>query len=114
MRKQIRSDFLKNVYVENKKGTKFYKEYATSEWVYIPENFQELKELLLRRLQEFKVQLFDTGVTNDEDEIWVTGIRFRKDKTIAIRIKDDIPRVIMVGVNYSLMWELIKSILNHL
>ena len=114
MRKQIRSDLLKDVFVENKKGTKFYKEYATSEWVYIPENFQELKELFLTRLQDFKVPLFDTGVTNNKDEIWVRGIRFSKDNTIAVRIKDNIIRVIMVGVDYSLMWENIKSILNHL
>lgn len=114
MRKQIRSDLLKDVFVENEKGTKFYKEYATSEWVYIPEDFQELKELLLKRLQDFKVPLFDTGVTNNEDEIWVRGIRFSKDNTIAVRIKDNIIRVIMVGVGYSLMWENIKSILNHL
>lgn len=114
MRKQVRSNLLKDVFVENEKGTKFYKEYATSEWVYIPENFQELKELFLKRLQELKVPLFDTGITNDKDEIWVRGIRFRKDNTIAIRVHDTVIRVIMVGVDYSLMWENIKSILRHL
>jgi hypothetical protein len=114
MRKQIRSDLLENVYVENKKGTKFYKEYATSEWVYIPENFQELKELVFYRLQELNAQLFDTGITNNKDEIWVRGICFSKDNTISVRIKDNVIRVIMVGVDYALMWENIKSILNNL
>lgn len=114
MRKQIRSDLLENVYVENEKGTKFYKEYATSEWVYIPENFQELKELFLKRLQELNVYLFDTGITNNKDEFWVRGIRFSKDNTISVRFTDNIIRVIMVGVSYALMWENIKSILSNL
>jgi hypothetical protein len=115
MRKQLRTENIKDVFVEQTKGTRFYENYGISQWVYVPENFQELRELLLNKLQELKVMLFDTGIRKGYDEeIWVRGICFKKDNTVSVRVKENDIRVIMVGVDYSLMWEMIQTILNHI
>ena len=115
MRKQLRTENIENVYVETNKRTKFYKNYGVSTCVFLPETFQELRDLLLNKLQKLKVMLFDTGIRKGYDEeIWVRGICFKKDNTVSVRVKDNDIRIIMVGVEYALMWEMIKSILNHI
>lgn len=114
MGKQIRSDLLQDVYVDNGKETKYYKEFSpTSHWICVPESFKELRMLLLDKLQKLNVQLFDTGIRKGFDgEVWVKGICFREDRTIAVRMTENNIRTIMVGVDWLLMWEMISSILN--
>ena len=75
-----------------------------------PETFGEVLYLLNNELFKMKVVWYgENFVDNKGEEFWFKGILFKSDGTLSIRDKDETIRVIMSGISYPLMWQIIES-----